>query len=111
MTPMRRTLIFLGSIVIALLAWEFYAIFQPSSAALITAAVQKLTFNWPMLPLLTGILLGHLFWPNMKCVNCKFRPWAKDDNFQFDRSLEAYFAHRMSGEMPYKARTAVFGAD
>lgn len=61
-----------------LLVYEFMTLAWGTNAT-ISETVWTLTYHTPLVPLLTGVLIGHFFFPKGVCVHCGKRPWAKDD--------------------------------
>lgn len=54
----------IGLCAVALIAWDIYAAMsttQPTISVLTLSTAQK----HPILPFLTGVLCGHLFWPQV----------------------------------------------
>jgi hypothetical protein len=42
--------------------WDTYATYGPGQEYTVSALVTAWARQWPVLPLLLGVLLGHLFW-------------------------------------------------
>lgn len=72
---MRKTVAFLLLAIVILLGWEAYAIIAMQNAT-ISEAVWEASSVTPLVPFLSGVLAGHLFFPKGKCVHCHQRPWA-----------------------------------
>lgn len=56
-----------GCLLIALAcagAWDIYAAYRGQGVEPVSVVIQDWSRRWPILPLLVGVLLGHLFWPS-----------------------------------------------
>jgi hypothetical protein len=45
-------------------AWDIFSAYRGYESSTISEVVQDWSTRWPVLPLLIGVLLGHLFWPS-----------------------------------------------
>lgn len=45
-------------------AWDIWAAYKGYNVEPISTVIQDWSKRWPVLPMLVGILLGHLFWPS-----------------------------------------------
>lgn len=44
-------------------AWDVYVIFGQPEWVTVSALLSEWSHTFPVLPMLVGLLLGHLFWP------------------------------------------------
>lgn len=44
--------------------WDWYVIVKGQPRETVSATVLEWSQQWPILPLLCGIIIGHIFWPN-----------------------------------------------
>jgi len=51
------------SIIAVVGVYDFWAGFSNRSVATISEVVYRWSQLWPIIPLLVGLVLGHLFWP------------------------------------------------
>jgi len=76
---MTITAIFIFSIIISVAVFDIVIIAKKGKQESISAYVIRASYKYPLLVLITGIVLGHLFWsmktqdwnPNIKCVEVK----------------------------------------
>ena len=75
---MNLTLIFIISIVIIVAVFDVWIIFKKGKSESVSAHIIRISKKLPLVTLLVGILLGHLFW-SMKTddiykeIDCKKR--------------------------------------
>jgi len=64
MLPMRYvlSLLFLGAIVVVWL-FDATAAIRGTGNDSVSATILDWSTRWPLIPLLVGVLLGHMFWP------------------------------------------------
>lgn len=49
-------------VVFAATMWDFYLSYVYGPRATVSAVITSWSREWPIVPLLVGILIGHLFW-------------------------------------------------
>lgn len=57
------SLLFLFMLIVVWL-FDWYAIVKDRPRETVSAMLLEWSQAWPILPLLVGIVIGHLFWPN-----------------------------------------------
>lgn len=50
------------SVHVLVMAWDVYCSFWLSGSNTVSAVIREWSQRWPVLPLLVGLVLGHLFW-------------------------------------------------
>lgn len=45
--------------------WDIYALFWLGPGSTVSAVIMMWSTRFPVIPLLVGILIGHLFWPSV----------------------------------------------
>ncbi len=59
-----RTVWVLAIIIVATIGWDFYAAFgTPGAGDTVSEVVLGAARKHPVIPLIVGIVLGHLLWP------------------------------------------------
>lgn len=63
MTYFRPTIIFIVAIVAVITVFDVWAV-SNNYAWTISSTLLQASKDWPVIPFLTGLLAGHLFFPN-----------------------------------------------
>lgn len=74
LTPKHTGLVLLVALVL-LLTYEGLTLGFGDHAT-ISETVWRITNATPLVPFLSGVLMGHFFFPKGNCVHCGKRPWA-----------------------------------
>lgn len=59
---MKKTPIFIISVIAAIIIFDFYIIFDESANESISAYLIRWSHDYPSIPFLMGFTMGHLFW-------------------------------------------------
>lgn len=59
---MSKTVIFILALVVAIVIFDFYIIFEEGSTESISAYIIRWSYEYPSIPFLIGFTAGHLFW-------------------------------------------------
>ena len=59
----KHAIVFLVATLLAVGAYDWWLYLTEGPSATISAEVLSTSRKWPVVPLLVGILMGHLFWP------------------------------------------------
>lgn len=63
--PMRVWLgVALLVVLVCIWIWDVWCIVQGDTSNTVSVTIMEWSIQWPILPLLVGIGIGHLFWPN-----------------------------------------------
>jgi len=73
----RQTGIVMLTLIGVALVWEVVAV-AIGQAATISEWTWALAVNYPLVPFLVGVLMGHLFWQRRNCINCGCNPIRKE---------------------------------
>jgi hypothetical protein len=60
---MKKTPVVLAFFIVALLAYDMYALIYFGWDETISVATLQLSKKFPVVPFLAGLVCGHLFWP------------------------------------------------
>ena len=62
---LRATTDFIAIILFVIFAYDAYAVARWGHSGTISAVLLKYAYKYPVVPFLIGLIMGHLFWPNM----------------------------------------------
>jgi len=57
-----KTVIFIMVMVVSIIAFDFYIIFDEGATESISAYIIRWSHEYPSIPFLVGFVAGHLFW-------------------------------------------------
>jgi len=63
------TKIFVGILIVCALIWDIVILLVFGTEATISQVVYTYSRQYPLIPLVAGIVTGHLFWPNCESEN------------------------------------------